>query len=40
MKLKELKKTAWYKVQKRFVAYDCGPVFKCRYGVMGLTATA
>lgn len=40
MKLKELKKTAWYKAQKRFVAYDCGPVFKCRYGVMGLTAEA
>lgn len=38
MKLNELKRKAWYKEQKRFVAYDSGPVFKYRYGVMGLAA--
>lgn len=38
MKLNELRRKAWYKEQNRFVAYDSGPVFKSRYGVMGLTA--
>ena len=38
MKLNELRRKAWYKEQNRFVAYDSGPVFKYRYGVMGLTA--
>ena len=40
MKLQKLKKTAWYKAQKRFAACDGGAVFKCRYGVVGLTAAA
>lgn len=40
MKLKELKKTALYKAQKRFAVCDSGAVFKYRYGVVGLTAAA
>ena len=40
MKLKELKKTALYKAQKRFAVCDGGAVFKYRYCVVGLTAAA
>lgn len=36
--IKDLVKTKKYKKQSLFVIFDCGPEFKKRYGVMGLTS--